>query len=90
MATQQRLEQITGIVALDHIYTAVQPGRATAGSLVLHGARVGDAVIGVPCLTTPFADALANYEATITVADHIVQGAIDNSAKQLMFILKRP
>lgn len=61
-------------------------GRNLAGACTLTGAKVGDKVIGVANLTTP-GNAAAKFEATITVANQIQQGAAENLSAAIFLVI---
>jgi hypothetical protein len=84
------LDQINGVVGLEHFFLSTSKGRSTTGKVILHGARVGDTVVMVVNMTDA-TNKSARFEGTISVADQIQQtSAADNlSAKDLLFIISR-
>jgi len=88
---QKTLIQLKGDPDLDHVFTAINVGYATSGgSVLIHGARVGDTVAGVFSITAE-SDRTSDFEATVSVADHVEQdsSSADMSDEKLLFIIKR-
>jgi hypothetical protein len=61
-------------------------GKNLAGACTLTGAKVGDVVAGVVCITDGD-DQAANFETTITVADEIQQSAASNLSTKKYTVL---
>lgn len=86
-----KLKQIVGDIGIQHTFTAINKGNGTTGgSVILHGARIGDTLIGAYSLSAPD-DETAEFEATVTVPNQIQQAnpSEDLSAARLIFVLKR-
>lgn len=85
---------VTGLMEFTTQHTPAPPTRfaavtgvAAAGPVALTGAKVGESVAGVVCLTDD-SNASGSFEATITVADQIQQlDAADLSAKKYALVL---